>query len=160
MQHISKTLYIHWSIYAPDLFITHCILVIKSLALFISRQNSWTHNDTLLSVLSSKAWAVRLEYVTGVLEKSWEGSGIIFFTLLWIENDRRTWLAAINRKQIVAGPQTRNAQPILVQCCPIVLDVGLALYQHWLSVSCLLVGLPLIPGCVAHLSSMREYQWR
>ena len=61
---------LHSLIYAPDLFITRRIFVINSLAIFRSRQNSWTHNDALLSFLSPEAWAVRRVCVTGVLYPS------------------------------------------------------------------------------------------
>ena len=35
-------------LYTPVLFITRCIVVLNSLVLLISWQNSWTHNDALL----------------------------------------------------------------------------------------------------------------
>ena len=45
------------------LFITHCKFVLNSLALLISWQNSWTHNDAMLLFLSLKAWALRPVWV-------------------------------------------------------------------------------------------------
>ena len=53
--------------YAPDFFLARCIIVINALAIFISRQNPWTHNDALLSFLPPKACAVRRVCVTGLL---------------------------------------------------------------------------------------------
>ena len=39
---------------------------------------------------------------------------------------------------VFSSQQTRNIQPMLLQCWPIVFDADPTLYRHWLNVSCLL----------------------
>ena len=43
-------------------------------------------------------------------------------------------------EQAFSSQPTRDAEPMLGQCCPAVYDVGTALTQHWFNVSCLLGG--------------------
>ena len=54
-----------------------------------------------------------------------------------------TWYI-LNKSLYLSTQQTRDAEPMLIQCWPRVGDEGPALNQHWFSVSCLL-GKQILP---------------
>ena len=118
------------------MFITHCIFVIYLLALFTSGQNSWTHNDALLSFLSLKAWAVRRECATGVLSR------VLTYRVIW----RIFWDLKCTEHCAACSNQTQMARVYpnadsslrkhedLTQCCFNVGPAPLAVGQYWNSI--------------------------
>ena len=86
----------------------------------------------------------------------------------WITMITCTLITHQVRLVSMGSQQTRDVQPMLVQCWPTVFDAGPTLFQHWVNVSCsrrwpnivpTLAERLLLAGLTANLSSFLPSHW-